>query len=126
MTRPQLIAKLLKTWHLNVPERSLLVPPAIHYAEILAVIHDALEQEGSFAAAWGIRLEKSNNGAYRLHYLLYDTSLGDHALSVIGPTIPATTDHQNLDAAIKDLFRKLRITPDIDGIKILDIPADLM
>lgn len=38
MTRTQLVRKLLRTLHLNVPERRQLAPPTIDFAELMAVI----------------------------------------------------------------------------------------
>ena len=40
--------KLLRTCHLNVPERRQLTPPAIHFTEILAVITDYLHLNEPF------------------------------------------------------------------------------
>jgi hypothetical protein len=75
MTRIQLILKLLRTCHLNVPERRQLVPPAIHFAEILAVITDHLDRMNRFASG-EIALQKVNAGTYQCRRLICQEELG--------------------------------------------------
>jgi hypothetical protein len=99
MTRAQLVGKLLRTCHLNVPERRQLVPPDIHFSEILAVIRDAVEREGLFSSGY-LTLEQLDGGAYRLHYLNYDPRASDLVNDMGGPGIPATADYQTAYAAV--------------------------
>jgi hypothetical protein len=66
MTRTQLIGKLLRTNHLDVPERQSLVPPAIHYSELLAVVRDTLERRSRFSSLIGVLL-KSGDGKHSIH-----------------------------------------------------------
>src|SRR5262249_32020321 len=90
MTRALLIQKLLETYHLNVPERRQLVPPAIEVSELQAVIRDCVEGGGRFSA-----LEKLEGGRYRVHHWL------DHewAMGCYGPPVDVIDDYADLGSA---------------------------
>ena len=122
MTRAQLVQKLLRTCHLNVPARQHLVPPDIRFSEILAVIRDTVERERRFSSGH-LTLEKLDGGAYRLHYLKYDPQASDLVNDMGGPSIPATADYQTAYAAVIALLVHLRATRDLDGIGILEFPV---
>jgi hypothetical protein len=121
MTRTQLIRKLLQTYHLNVPERRQLVPPGIHFSEILAVIRDVIEREHRFTSGH-LTLEKLDAGTYRVHYLEYDPHLGDMANECCGPSVPATSDYPSVVPAMEAFLVHMRATRDVDGIEILGFP----
>ena len=109
-TRTELIRKLLES-HLNVPELRELVPPAIHFSEVVAVIRDVLEREGRFLA-----LEKLEGGKHRVHRLLGGEEI---AMSVYGPSVDVIEDYPNLDCAVQALWNQ----SEINGIKILGVPT---
>ena len=122
MTRAQLIEKLLRTYHLNVPERRQLVPPSIDYSEILALLRDVLEQERSFSSG-PLTLEKRDGATYRLHYLKHDPQLSDLLNDWMGPTIPSTNDYSSLESAVEAFMLQLGAMCDMDGIRICGFPG---
>jgi hypothetical protein len=121
MTRIQLILKLLRTCHLNVPERRQLTPPAIHFTEILAVITDYLDRMNRFSSG-STALEKVDAGTYRLHYQRRDSQLGDLENDWFGPSIPATLDYASGESAVIAFMIDLCATRDLDGVEILGFP----
>jgi hypothetical protein len=121
MTRAELILKLLQTCHLNVAERRQLVPPGIHFSEILAVIRDVIERERRFTAGH-LTLERLDAGTYCFHYLEFDPQLGDMANSCCGPSVSATGDYPSVDSAVEAFLVHMRATHDLDGIEILGFP----
>jgi hypothetical protein len=118
LARAKLIRKLLETYHLSVPERRQLVPPSIHFLEVLTVIRDVVEREGSFSSM-GLTLAKLEGGTYRLHYLTYDPSLSDRVNDSLGPTIPATFDYASVESWVETFMQGKQ---DIDGIQVLGCP----
>jgi hypothetical protein len=121
MTRVQLIEKLLRTYHLNVAERRQLIPPVIHFSEILAVIRNALQRENRFSSGH-LTLEKRSGATYRLHYLEYDPQASDLVNEWGGPSVPATIEYTTADAAVTAFIIHLGATRDMDGIAISDFP----
>jgi hypothetical protein len=109
-TRTDLIQKLLKTNHLDVPERRQLVPLAIQFSEVTAAIREVVERDGPF---WG--LEKLNDGRYRTHDLL-DNEL---AMSVYGPAVDVIEDYPDFNSALQASWKQNTI----DGINILGLPT---
>jgi hypothetical protein len=122
MTRAQLVEKLVRTFHLNVPERRQLDPSSIHFSEILAVIRDVVEREHRFCSGQ-LRLEKRGAAAYRIHYLKRDPQASDLVNDWGGPSVPATIDYDHADSAVIAFVAHLGETRDIDGIEILEIPS---
>jgi hypothetical protein len=127
MARLQLIQKLLRTLHLNVPERRRLDPPAIDFVELLAVVEQLVERDACFSSG-ELTLEKLANDHYRVHRLVPDPEAGD-MWAELG-VVPVTDEYTSKDAATRAFLRQL-IGPGwrvpvstIDGIKILGCPAD--
>lgn len=120
--RDQLIAKLVTTEHLNVPEHARLSPHTVQYSEVAAVVARVLEATGYFppnARPWQqgnlvfepAILQKLSSGAYRL------TLQRSQALA---PTVLAEkrqSDFHNAETAIK-AFIAANWPHDIDGIAI--------
>jgi hypothetical protein len=125
MTRPQLVEKLLRTCHLNVPERRQLVPPGIHFSEILAVIHVVVERDRRFSSGH-LTLEKLDGETYRLHFLKYDPQASDLVNDWGGPSIPAISDYDSVNSAAIAFITHMGATRDIDGIEILEFPMHLL
>jgi hypothetical protein len=126
MTRPQLIQKLLRTLHLNVPERRRLDPPAIDFVELLAVVQQLVERDACFSSG-ELTLERLANDHYLVHRLLPDPEAGDMWIDL--GVLPVTDEYTSADAAARAFLRQL-IGPGwcipvstIDGIKILGCPA---
>jgi len=140
MTRAELVRKLLETCHLNVPERRQLVPPAVHFSEILAVIRDVVAREGWFSSG-KLTLEELEAGTCRFHHLKYDPKASDLVNDWCGPSIPATTDYPRVDSAAEafiDYLEQQRwlnwiksptwASPrgEIDGIEIWGLPTRII
>jgi hypothetical protein len=126
MTRAQLVRKLLRTLHLNVPERRQLDPPTIDFAELVAVIQEVVERDGRFASG-DLSLEKIADGRYRLRRLVPDPSAGD--MWADDAIAPITDDYASADPAAELLIRRL-LGPTwgspvgtLDGIRILGCPV---
>jgi hypothetical protein len=75
--REQLVEKLVREMHLNVPERAALSPSSVSYAEVAAVIERVLDETEYFppdARPWqegslvyeGAILQKLSNCKFRL------------------------------------------------------------
>lgn len=64
MTRPELIHKLVTTYHLSVPERAMLGVPVTR-AELHKAVHDAVSKDGIFQSRLG-QLMQLNNLQYEL------------------------------------------------------------
>src|SRR6516162_5747689 len=112
MTRALLIQKLLETYHLNVPERRQLVPPALEVSELQAVIRDCVEGVGRFS-----QLEKLEGGTYRVHHC----EQPEYAMGCYGPPIDVIDDYADLDSAAQELLNSayhLGRLDNIDGIEI--------
>ena len=127
MTRAQLIRKLLRTLHLNVPERRQLDPPTIDFAELMAAIQEVVKREGRFSSG-EFTLEKLTDGNYRIHRLVPDPMAGD-MWSEIG-IVPVTDDYSSADSAVGAFIRFLlgrawgSPAGTIDGIQILGCPVN--
>ena len=104
MTRAQLVRKLLRTLHLNVPERRQLVPPTIDYAELMAAIQEVVEREGRFASG-ELGLERRARGQYRIHRLAPEPSAGD--MWADSDMVPVTDDYSSADSAVGAFIRHL-------------------
>ena len=125
MTRAQLIRKLLRTLHLNVPERRQLVPPTIDFAELMAAVQEVVEREGRFSSG-ELGLERMARGQYRIHRLAPEPSAGD--MWADSDMVPVTDDYSSTDSAAGAFIRHLlgptwgSPTATIDGIQILGVP----
>jgi hypothetical protein len=126
LTRNELILKLLTSDHLNVPERQLLNPPAVGFAENLAVIEAALETRGSFPPRIQFTpdqvpevggdvtaLQKLSNGNYRLYWQRA------YAWDPAGTAERMTKDFNYLPAAVAEFVRSWWGS-DIDGVPIVN------
>jgi hypothetical protein len=92
------------------------VPKTIQFPEVVAVIRDAVEQEGRFKD-----LEKLKDGQYRVHCPLHH----ELAMSVYGPCVDVIEDYPDLNSALGDYVGPLpdyRYRNDLAGIKILGAP----
>ena len=121
--RVQLIEKLVRTGHLNVPERLALGSATIYAAEVAEVVTRVLEETGSFpenVKPWmqghvvheGAILQKGSDHKIRLilqrHHPLSPTVLAEQKV----------TDFEEADAAVKAFIRaEWPVT--IDGIPIV-------
>jgi hypothetical protein len=121
--RVQLIEKLVRTGHLNVPERLALGSAKIYSTEVAEVVTRVLEETGSFpenVKPWaqgqvvheGAMLQKSSDQKIRLilqrHHPLSPTVLAEQKV----------TDFEEADAAVKAFIRaEWPVT--IDGIPIV-------
>jgi hypothetical protein len=128
MTRTQLIRKLLRTNHLNVSERRALVPPAIQYSELLAVVRDTLGRESRFDSLIGV-LQRSDDGKYRMHrkglpFRIEEEYCNEKALVVSSAPaeVVGSDDYDSLDAALQAFIGEILAGASIDGIEIREIP----
>jgi len=121
--RKQLIEKLVRTGHLNVPERLALGTAKIYSTEVAEVVMRVLEDTGSFpenAKPWaqgqvvheGAMLQKSSDQKIRLilqrHHPLSPTALAEQKV----------TDFAEAQAAVK-AFIRAEWPANIDGIPIV-------
>jgi hypothetical protein len=127
MTRVRLIQKLLRTFHLNVPERRQLDPPTIDFAELMAVVYQLVERDGVFSSGQ-MTLKKLANDQYRIHRFVPDPEAGSmwNDLAVV----PVTDDYSSADTALRTFLRQL-IGPawgspvsSIDGIWVIGCPVE--
>ena len=121
--RAQLIEKLVRTGHLNVPERLALGSETINSTEVAEVVMRVLEDTGSFpenVKPWaqghvvyeGAMLQKSSDQKIRLilqrHHPLSPTALAEQKV----------TDFAEAQAAVK-AFIRAEWPANIDGIPIV-------
>jgi hypothetical protein len=121
--RMQLIEKLVRTGHLNVPERLALGSATINSTEVAEVVTRVLEDTGSFpenAKPWeqghavheGAMLQKSSDQKIRLilqrHHPLSPTVLAEQKV----------TDFREAQAAV-EAFIRAEWPANIDGIPIV-------
>ena len=121
--RKQLIEKLVRTGHLNVPERLALGSAKIYSTEVAEVVMRLLEDTGSFpenVKPWaqgrvvheGAMLQKSSDQKIRLilqrHHPLSPTVLAEQKV----------TDFADAQAAV-EAFIRAEWSANIDGIPIV-------
>jgi hypothetical protein len=120
--REQLVEKLVREMHLNVPERSALSPPSVRYAEVAAVIERVLDEAEYFppnARPWqegrlvyeGAILQKLSNRKFRL------TLQRSHAIAPHVLAEKRVRDYVLAATAIRAFIRSTW-PKGIDGIRI--------
>jgi hypothetical protein len=121
---------------LNVPDRRQLVPPAIHFSEILAVIRDVVTREG-WLSSGNLTLEELEAGTCRFHHLTHDPQTSDLVNDWGGPSIRSKTDYPSVDSAAEAFIDYLGLNwlkgpswdsprGEIDGIEILGLPTRII